>query len=158
VGYKKGTPIEKGVVLNESYLLAHKEEIGNMFSFFTAYPDLFIDLITPEGNNINLFFYQRIFLRAAMRFRTVYLTAARAFSKSFLTILALMLQCIFIPGRKVFICAPNKNQGAQIAKEKITEIYRHWPLIRNEVFGSELTDSPGNFGKDYVTIKFRNGS
>jgi hypothetical protein len=50
----------------------------------------------------------------------------------------------------VFICAPNKSQGAQIAREKITEIYRHWPLIKNEVFGSELSDTPGNFGKDYV--------
>ena len=158
IGYKKGIPVEKGVILNEEYLIEHKEEIGNMLTFFTAYPDLFIDLITPEDDNFQLFFYQRIFLRAAMRFKSVYLTAARAFSKSFLTILALMLQCIFIPGRKVFICAPNKNQGAQIAREKISEIYRHWPLIKNEVFGSELTDTPGNFGKDYVTIKFRNGS
>lgn len=158
IGYKRGIPIEKGVTLNEAYLQENKDKIGEMFSFFSAYPDLFIDLITPENDNISLFFYQRIFLRAAMRFKTVYLTAARAFSKSFLTILALMLQCIFIPGRKVFICAPNKNQGAQIAKEKITEIYRHWPLIKNEVFGSELSDTPGNFGKDYVTIKFRNGS
>ena len=158
MGYKKGIPVEKGVILSEEYLIEHKEEIGNMLTFFTAYPDLFIDLITPEDDNFQLFFYQRIFLRAAMRFKSVYLTAARAFSKSFLTILALMLQCIFIPGRKVFICAPNKNQGAQIAREKISEIYRHWPLIKNEVFGSELTDTPGNFGKDYVTIKFRNGS
>jgi hypothetical protein len=83
-----------------------------MLTFFSAYPDLFLDLITPENENFQLFFYQRIFLRAAMRFKSVYLTAARAFSKSFLTILALMLQCILIPGRKVFICAPNKNQGA----------------------------------------------
>lgn len=158
IGYKKGIPVEKGVILSEEYLIEHKEEIGNMLTFFTAYPDLFIDLITPEDDNFQLFFYQRIFLRAAMRFKSIYLTAARAFSKSFLTILALMLQCIFIPGRKVFICAPNKNQGAQIAKEKITEIYRHWPLIKNEVFGSELTDTPGNFGKDYVNIRFRNGS
>ena len=158
VGYKKGFPIEKGIVLNEDYLLKNKEEIGKTFEFFSAYPDLFIDLITPEDDNFQLFFYQRIFLRSIMRFREVYLTAARAFSKSFLTILGLMLQCIFIPGRKVFICAPNKKQGAQIAKEKISEIYQHWPLIRNEVFGSELTDTPGNFGNDYVTIKFRNGS
>ena len=158
IGYKKGIPIEKGVILNEDYLREHHKEIGDMLTFFTAYPDLFLDLITPEDDNFQLFFYQRIFLRAAMRFKSVYLTAARAFSKSFLTILALMLQCVLIPGRKVFICAPNKNQGAQIAKEKITEIYRHWPLIRNEVFGSELSDTPGNFGKDYVTIKFRNGS
>ena len=158
IGYKDGIPIEKGIILNEEYLLQHKQEIGELFSFFSAYPDLFIDLITPEDDNFQLFFYQRIFLRAIMRFREVYLTAARAFSKSFLTILGLMLQCIFIPGRKVFICAPNKSQGAQIAKEKISEIYRHWPLIKSEVFGSELSDTPGNFGKDYVTIKFRNGS
>lgn len=158
VGYKDGIPIEKGVILNEEYLNEHMQEIGDMMSFFSAYPDLFLDLITPENENFQLFFYQRIFLRAAMRFKSVYLTAARAFSKSFLTILALMLQCIFIPGRKVFICAPNKNQGAQIAREKIAEIYRIWPLIKNEVFGSELSDTPGNFGKDYVTIKFRNGS
>lgn len=158
VGYKKGIPIEKGVILNEDYLQAHKQEIGDIFTFFSAYPDLFLDLITPEGDGFKLYFYQRIFLRAAMRFRTVYLTAARAFSKSFLTILALMLQCIFIPGRKVFICAPNKNQGAQIAREKIAEIYQHWPLIKNEVEGCELSDTPGNFGKDYVTIKFKNKS
>jgi hypothetical protein len=91
MGYKKGIPVEKGVILSEEYLIEHKEEIGNMLTFFTAYPDLFIDLITPEDDNFQLFFYQRIFLRAAMRFKSVYLTAARAFSKSFLTILALML-------------------------------------------------------------------
>ena len=158
VGYKKGFPIEKGVVLNEDYLREHREDIAGMFQYFSAYPDLFIDLITPEDDNFQLFFYQRIFLRSVMRFREVYLTAARAFSKSFLTILGLMLQCVFIPGRKVFICAPNKTQGAQIAREKIAEIYQHWPLIKNEVFGCELSDTPGNFGKDYVTIKFRNGS
>ena len=146
------------MALNEEYLIKHRDNIGKMMGYFTAYPDLFLDLITPEDTNFQLYFYQRIFLRAAMRFKSVYLTAARAFSKSFLTILALMLQCIFIPGRKVFICAPNKNQGAQIAREKITEIYRIWPLIRNEVEGSENSDTPGNFGKDYVTIKFRNGS
>ena len=158
VGYKNGIPIEKGVVLNEDYLRKHKDQIGEIFGFFTAYPDIFLDLITPEDEKFELYFYQRIFLRSVMRFRKVYLTAARAFSKSFLTILGLMLQCVLIPGRKVFICAPNKSQGAQIAKEKIAEIYKHWPLIRREVVGGDVNDMPGNFGKDYVTIKFRNGS
>ena len=158
VGYKEGVEIEKGVILNEDYLEKNEQEIGNTMSFFTAYPDIFIDLITPENCGIKLFFYQRIFLRAAMRFQTVYVTACRAWSKSFLTILALFLQCIFIPGRKVFICAPNKSQGAQIAKEKLTEIFRYWPLLRKEVIGGELSDTPGNYGKDYVSLKFRNGS
>jgi hypothetical protein len=43
--------------LNEEYLLQHKQEIGELFSFFSAYPDLFIDLITPEDDNFQLFFY-----------------------------------------------------------------------------------------------------
>ena len=93
-----------------------------------------------------------------MRFKDIYVTAPRAFSKSFITILALILQCIFIPGTKRFICAPNKTQAAQIAKEKIVEIYDRWPLLRKEVVGGEVSDTPGNFGKDYVTLKFRNGS
>ena len=158
VGYKDGVEIEKGVILNEEYLEANENSLGDTMSFFTAYPDVFIDLISPEGCGIKLFFYQRIFLRAAMRFQTVYVTACRAWSKSFLTILALFLQCIFIPGRKVFICAPNKSQGAQIAKEKLTEIFRYWPLLRKEVVGGEVSDTPGNYGKDYVSLKFRNGS
>ena len=49
-------------------------------------------------------------------------------------------------------------QAAQITKEKVIEIYTHWPLLRKEVIGWELSEFPGNFGKDYVTLKFRNGS
>lgn len=157
-GYREGVEIEKGIVLNEAYLEDNEKNLGDMFSIFTAYPDIFLDLITPENETIKLFFYQRIFLRAAMRFKTVYVTACRAWSKSFLTILALFLQCVFIPGRKVFICAPNKSQGAQIAKEKLSEIFRNWPLLRKEVIGGEISECPGNYGKDYVTLKFRNGS
>ena len=157
-GYREGVEIEKGIVLNEAYLENNEKNLGDMFSIFTAYPDVFLDLITPENETIKLFFYQRIFLRAAMRFKTVYVTACRAWSKSFLTILALFLQCVFIPGRKVFICAPNKSQGAQIAKEKLSEIFRNWPLLRKEVIGGEISECPGNYGKDYVTLKFRNGS
>lgn len=98
-GYKEGTEIEKGIILNEPYLEEVMKPLRDSFSIFTAYPDVFLDLITPENETINLFFYQRIFLRAAMRFQTVYVTACRAWSKSFLTILALFLQCVFIPGK-----------------------------------------------------------
>ena len=157
-GMRDGIEIEKGVVLNEDYLKEHFDEIGEMFSIFSAYPDIYLDLIKPQDSNFELFFYQRITLRAVMRYKDIFITAPRAFSKSFITILGLILQCVFIPGTKRFICAPNKNQSAQIAKEKIVEIYDHWPLLRKEVIGGEISDTPGNFGKDYVTLKFRNGS
>ena len=157
-GQREGIEIEKGAVLTAPYLEAHEELFKKYCDFFTAYPDLFLDLIKPEASNFMLFFYQRIVLRAIMRFKEVYIVACRAFSKSFLTILALFLQCVFIPNTKRFICAPAKNQSAQIAKEKILEIYNNWPLLRREVIGGDIVDTPGNFGKDYVTLKFRNGS
>ena len=157
-GYHDGTEVEKGVVLNEDYLIAHFDELGELFSTFSAYPDIFLDVIAPADSNFNLFFYQRVVLRAIMRYRDIFVTAPRAFSKSFITILALILQCIFMPGTKRFICAPAKKQSAQIAKEKILEIYDRWPLLRREVVGGDISDTPGTFATDYVSLKFRNKS
>ena len=155
---REGVEVEKGAVLTEEYLKAHEEDLRKIMDFYTAYPDIYLDTIKPADSTFELFFYQRIVLRAIMRYKEVFVTACRAFSKSFITILALFLQCIFMPGTKRFICAPNKNQSAQIAKEKIFEIYEKWPLLKKEVIGGDILDTPGNFGKDYVTIKFRNGS
>jgi hypothetical protein len=56
-GYKDNVEIEKGIVLNESYLEENKTDLGDVFSIFTAYPDVFLDLIKPENETINLFFY-----------------------------------------------------------------------------------------------------
>lgn len=150
--------LEKGVALTEPYLESIQKLLERYMNFFTAYPDLYLDIIAPVDAQIKLFPYQRVFLRAIMRFKNVYVTACRAFSKSFITILGMVLQCIFMPGTKRFICAPNKNQAAQIAKEKLTEIFRAWPLLRKEVIGGDLVEVPGNYGKDYVTLRFRNGS
>ena len=158
ISMRDGVPIEKGVILTEQFLKNNQSLFEKYANLFTAYPDVFLDLIAPENPPIRLFPYQRVFLRAVMRYKNIYVTACRAFSKSFITILGEVLQCIFMPGTKRFICAPAKNQAAQIAKEKLTEIFRAWPLLRREVIGGDLTDVPGNYGKDYVTLKFRNGS
>ena len=150
--YKEGIELEKGAILTEEYLIKNEELFSKYANFFTAYPDLFIDLITPSDSNFSLFFFQRIFLRACMRFRYHYCTACRAFSKTFISILALYLECMFRPGAKLFICAPGKNQSAKIAKDKIYEIWDKLPFLKKEIVGD------GNFGKDYVTLTFRNGS
>ena len=155
---RDGIELDKGAVLTNEYLNRHYDELTEWVNYFTAYPDIYLDIIKPVESEFSLFFYQRFTLRILMRFKDVFITAPRAFSKSFITILALFLQCVFIPGRKVFICANTKQQAAQITKEKIFEIYEHWPLLKKEIVGWELNDNPGNFGKDYVTLKFRNGS
>lgn len=47
IGVREGTSIDKGVILNENYLHTNLEDIGNVMSIFTAYPDVYLDLIKP---------------------------------------------------------------------------------------------------------------
>ena len=155
---RDGIELEKGATITTEYLAKNEDMLKKWVNLFTAYPDYYLDIIRPSDSEFRLFFYQRITLRVLMRFKDVFITAPRAFSKSFITILALFLQCVFIPGRKVFMCANTKQQAAQISKEKLYEIFDHWPLLKKEVVGWELKDYPGNYGKDYVSLRFRNGS
>lgn len=155
--FRDGTELEKGVVITEEWLQRNEKLLSNITQIFASYPDLYLDMIKPENSNFDLFPYQRIFLRACMRYTTIYITAARATSKTFLSILAKYLQCMFIPNHVGSIVAPNKNQAAKIAKQKIQEIWRIWPLLQNEleVYNGE---PHANFGKDYCDLYFKNGS
>lgn len=158
IGKREDIVIEKGTVLTEHYLESIQPLLEKYMNYFTAYPDCLLDIIKPQNEELSLFFYQRIILRALMRYKEIYICACRATSKTFLAILALFLQCVLMPGTKRFIVSTYKVQAAKVAKEKIMEIYQHWPLLRREVVGGDISDAPGNFSKDYVTIKFRNGS
>lgn len=151
--FRDGIELDKGVMLSEERVIEHEELYKKYCEFFTTYPDLFIDLITPVDSNFQLFFYQRIFLRACLRYRYHYCVAPRAFSKTFISILAMILKCIFQPGSKCFICAPKKEQGAKIAKEKVEEILDLFPLLRKELVKDDYTS-----GSDYLKMVFRNGS
>ena len=58
IGQRDGTIIEKGVILNENYLEANMEKIGDVMSIFSAYPDVYLDVIKPQDSSFTLFFYQ----------------------------------------------------------------------------------------------------
>ncbi len=149
--FKDGIEIDKGVILTSDRILKNRDLYQKYCDFFTAYPDLFIDLITPKNSNFKLFYYQRIFLRACLRYRYHYCVAPRAFSKTFVSMLGMFLKCIFQPGSKVFICAPQKEQSAKIAKEKLMEIFDLFPILKKELLVE-------NYGNDYVKLVLRNGS
>ena len=151
--FRNGIELSKGVMLTKERANKNWDLYAKFMNYFTAYPDKFIELITPSESNFKLFFYQKIFLRACLRYRYHYCTAPRAFSKTFISILGMYLKCMFQPGTKCFICAPKKEQGAKIAKEKIEEILNLFPLLRKELVNNDY-----NSGADYVTMKFRNGS
>lgn len=150
--YRNGVELEKGAVITANRIEKNRELYEKYFNYWSVYPDLFIDMITPTTSHFKLFFYQRLFLRLSMRYSRLFTIAPRAFSKTFITILAQYLICMFRPGIKTFICAPKKEQGAKIAKEKIFELWDLFPLLKREIQGE------GNFGGDYVRLTFKNGS
>ena len=125
---------------------------------FTAYPDIFLEMITPVDSTFKLAPFQRLFLRVCMRYTNIFITAARATSKTFLSILAKYLQCVFLPNHVGSIVAPNKQQAAKISKQKIQEIWRIWPLLKKELEPGINDGVHANFSKDYVELFFRNGS
>lgn len=96
--YRDGIELEKGVELTSERIDKNLELYEAICTKFSAYPDLLIDLITPIDSNFELYFYQRIFIRACLRYRYHYCTAPRAFSKTFISVLAMILKCIFQPG------------------------------------------------------------
>ena len=151
MGFQPAIDIPKNVNITENWIEKNYEKVRSTLQYFLLYPDCFLDMITPKNTSFKLFFYQRIALRAMIRYRYVYIDAPRAFSKSYIAILAGYLRCMFLPGEKFFICAPGKEQGAKIAAEKLKEIWTIFPFLEKELLKK-------NMSKDYVTLVFKNGS
>lgn len=130
-------------------------QVRDYVGYWREYPDKFIDFLCGENSKFKLFFYQRVFLRAVIRHKYAYATFPRAYSKSFLSVLTLILRCILYPGAKLFVCSGGKEQAASIAKEKIEELCELIPALKREIDWR-----PGRtlMGKDYVKVEFKNGS
>ena len=125
-------------------------------SFWREYPDIFVEFLCGDNpNNFKLYFYQRVFLRAVMRHRYAYATFPRAYSKSFLSVLVLMLRCILYPGSHLFVTTGGKEQAAGILKEKQEELCKLIPGLQNEL---DLTRGKTKTSKDNIELLFKNGS
>lgn len=141
--------------LSEERLANQMSNLRHMISFFREYPDYFVDFIKGPNSNFKFYFYQRIFIRVVMRHRYVYATFPRAYSKSFLSMMVLMLRCIFYPGAELFVTTGGKEQAASITIAKIEEICRLIPAFENEIdWGRGKTKKT----KDNVEYVFKNGS
>lgn len=129
--------------------------IREYVSFWREYPDIFVDHMS--GGKFNLFFYQRVFMRGAMRHKYVFATFPRAFSKSFLSIMLLMIRCILYPRAALFVTSGNKEQSASIIAEKVGEICQKIPAFDREIdYGKGQGKT--QFRRDKVRIAFKNGS
>lgn len=124
-------------------------------SFWREYPDLFVDFLCKNNSNFKFYYYQRVFVRVAMRHQYTYFVFPRAYSKSFLSILVMMIRCILYPGCKLFVTSGGKEQAAGIIKEKVQEICDLIPAFKQEI---DWTRGSTLEGKDYVKYCFKNKS
>lgn len=79
---------QKKIGLSEERIREVIPEARKYISFWREYPDLFVDFMQTGGRDdikltFNLFFYQRIFLRVAMRYKYVYCVFPRGICAGF---------------------------------------------------------------------------
>ena len=147
---------QKKVGLSEERVRASIPIVRQYVSYWREYPDMFVEFLCGDNKeNFQLFFYQRLFLRAVMRHRYAYATFPRAYSKSFLSVLVLMLRCVLYPGSKLFVTTGGKEQAAGIAKEKSDELCKLIPGLKNEL---DMTRGKTKTSKDNIELIFKNGS
>ncbi len=149
----KGT---KKTGLSEERIRAQIPVIRDYVAYWREYPDKFVDFLCGSNpENFHLFFYQRVFLRAVMRHRYAYATFPRAYSKSFLSVLVLMIRCVLYPGSHLFVTTGGKEQAAGIAREKAEEICKLIPGMKNEI---DWSRGATKASKNMVEYIFKNGS
>ena len=150
----------KKIGLSEERIEVIKPALREYIAFWREYPDLFIDFLQDGGNpevekRLKFYFYQRVFLRAAMRYKYVYMVFPRAYSKSFLSVMVLMCRCVLYPRCKLFITSGGKEQAAGIVKEKVDEICTLVPAFQREL---DMRPGKTRQSKDYCIFMFKNGS
>lgn len=142
--------------ISEERIRAQMPIIKQYIAFWREYPDMFVEFLCGNNpENFHLFFYQRLFLRAVMRHRYAYATFPRAYSKSFLSVLILMLRCVLYPGAHLFVTTGGKEQAAGIAREKAEELVKLIPGLKNEI---DWSRGATKASKNMVEYLFKNGS
>ena len=163
--------------ISEERIAEIMDPLRQHISFWRAYPDIFVDFMQTGGKPVyindkgqrcfkndrgqevlltfSLFFYQRVFLRVGMRYRYVYAVYPRAYSKSFLSVLILMIRCILYPGAHLFSAAGGKEQSSKILQEKTLDICNKIPAFNREI---DWRRGQTSMGKDHCKIIFKNGS
>ena len=145
--------IKQGI--SEERLRACMPELRKAIAFYRKYPDIFVDDIKGPDCIFKFYTYQRVFLRIVMRHNWVYAVFPRAYSKSFLTMMSLMLKAILYPGTQAAVTTGGKEQAASITIAKIEEICRLIPALSNEI---NWARGQSKKSKDNVKYIFKNGS
>lgn len=120
-------------------------------SFAKWFPDLFLDLYKSKDSNMHLHYDQRVFMRADLRFFSMYGTFARSYGKTFLEVADDVVAAILYPGIDIAITAQTRENAATIMADKINDLLKYFPLLKNEI-------ADMRFSKNDAFVKFKNDS
>ena len=67
----------------DAYMGHVKEDFTDLISFFREYPDYFLDYIKTENTMFDLLPFQRVYLRAFLRYKRLGIVASRGISKTY---------------------------------------------------------------------------
>lgn len=147
--------------LSEERVRAIVPSMRQYIAYWREYPDMFVDFLVrgtrtePKEGEFKFYFYQRVFLRTVMRYQYVYAVFPRAYSKSFLSVMALMCRCVLYPRCKLFVTSGGKEQAASILSSKVQEICTLIPAFSREI---DWRRGKTQEGKDHCRYIFKNGS
>lgn len=150
----------KKIGISEERIHRIKTPLRSYIAFWREYPDLFVDFMSTGGDpeakpTFKLLFYQRVFLRVSMRYKYVYAVFPRAYSKSFLSVLILLIRGILYPGAWLFCTAGGKEQAATILSDKVRDICNKIPAFNREI---DWRRGQTQESKDYCLYILKNGS
>ena len=158
---RDGIPLEKGIALTREFLDKNEDLFTRYLNFWILYPDLFLDTIqaVDDAKNFHLLPYQRIALRASMRYRYHFWTATRATSKSFTAYLCALVRAVLLPRSSIMIASEVKGTVINIAKDKFAQFFNHWPLLQKELATRQDDGKTGiKSSTNYYELYFKNGS
>ena len=161
IALRDGIPIEKGIMLTREFIDSNKELITKYLNLWILYPDLFLDTIQDQtdAQHFHLLPFQRIALRASMRYRYHFWTATRATSKSFTAYLCALVRAVLLPNSNIMIASEVKGTVINIARDKFAQFFRHWPLLEKELTTRTEDGKTGvKSSNNYYELWFKNGS
>lgn len=138
--------------LNISPIEKNLDKWMEFSSWMIWYPDLFLDLLKPKEGGITLHPDQRIFLRCATRFFSIYGCFPRGWGKTWDEVASLFVIAIRYPNIELSLTAQTKDNAAELLKDKAQELLRQYPLLKNEISGKV------KFQKGDAEINFKNGA
>lgn len=134
-----------------NHLIDNLDKYMEFVSWMRWYPDLFLDLIKPKNGGINLHADQRIFMRADMRFYSMYGVFSRGYGKTFNEVAVMFVTAVAFPNIELSLTAQTKENAADLLKDKYRDIIKKYPWFKNEIFDTR-------FSKGDAEITFINGS